>query len=157
MCTSSQITVLFANSPIRNSCLNESNKQLNRVLSESYDVVVGDTSDTFNRLNSELKSDKSLNDCINFVDSTSSSDMSDYIETMSLSSRTSSGSDPTYVRSEDLTLKPQKINSMSVEAKQEYSVANKMIDCLADQQKEPTDPLHSPSPGYESENCITIL
>ena len=142
LCTSSQITVLCANSPLKTG-----HRSVNRVLSQNCGLVVSHTSSLMtNGIKTESKDQKNLNNYLNFADSTSSSDMSDYIETLSLSSRTSSGSDPTYVRSEDIT-------KTSIESKQEYS-AKKMIDCVTHLQKGITHQMDSPSPGYESENSF---
>jgi hypothetical protein len=168
LCTSSQITVLCA-SPVKTSCARPTNKTES---SENSDVVVDDVvvddvvvvDDTSAEIikgnKTESKSHRNLNDNLNFVDSTSSSDMSDYIETLSLCSRTSSGSDPTYVRSSDLTAKSLPINSISLFkpiSKAEYSAERKVIDCSTQLHKGLTELLHSPSPGYESETSTPIV
>jgi hypothetical protein len=156
LCTSSQITVLCA-SPVKTSCSNAVNRPTNKTESaENCDVVDDTSADIIKGNKTESKSNRNLND----VDSTSSSDMSDYIETLSLCSRTSSGSDPTYVRSEDLTAKSLPINSISLFkpiSKAEYSAERKVIDCSTQLHKGLTELLHSPSPGYESETSPPII
>ncbi len=160
LCTSSQITVLCA-SPVKTSCSKAANGPTNkRESAENCDVVDDTSADIIKGNKTESKSNRNLNDNLNFVDSTSSSDMSDYIETLSLCSRTSSGSDPTYVRSEDLTAKSLPINSISLFkpiSKVEYSAERKVIDCSTQLHKGLTELLHSPSPGYESETSPPII
>ncbi len=160
LCTSSQITVLCA-SPVKTSCSKAANGPTNkRESAENCDVVDDTSADIIKGNKTESKSNRNLNDNLNFVDSTSSSDMSDYIETISLCSRTSSGSDPTYVRSEDLTAKSLPINSISLFkpiSKVEYSAERKVIDCSTQLHKGLTELLHSPSPGYESETSPPII
>lgn len=158
LCTGSQITVKdLCASPIMSSNFSGDKRPSNKIESTENCNSVGDTSANIIQPNEKSKDDKNLNDSLNLVDSTSSSDMSDYIETLSLSSRTSSGSDPTYVRCEDLTSKSLPINSISLKprSKAEYLVESKnMIDCTTQLNKELSHLLHSPSSGYESQTSI---
>ncbi|CAG2170992.1 unnamed protein product, partial [Oppiella nova] len=158
LCTSSQITVLRASPQRRPSRIGTSARiEARGLTAESCDVFAGKMlSDATLKTESKPVPTVQQHECLKFVDSsTSSSDMSDYIETLSLSSRASSGSDPTYVRCEDLTQKSPPINPILVESKQVNSVDKKVMDCVTHRQNGRTHQILSP--GYESQHSSAFI
>ena len=147
LCTSSQITVL-CNTPLNSPLKIRTKPLLNGCDIERSDTLLT-TNDKLEEV--EVKRRQNVHNCSNCLDTTSSSDMSDYIETLSLSSRTSSGSDPTNVEIDNSSRPTETVNNSSLK---EYSSDKNVIDCVTHLQKGSAHHIHSPSPGYESENSI---
>lgn len=124
--TSSQVTVVLKTSPLKVSEASVGPPKLGPKRNPDKQQILENRD---KRVNHKCKTDETKI----IPSSTSSSDMSDYIETMSLSSRTSSGSnssDPFFGGEDSLKSPPRTIASLKPRSAQEYlTVEREVISC----------------------------